>query len=127
MHTTRDNHYVPQWYQKGFVSNPGDKLVYLNFSPDTKSLPNGKVITFNDRSHWSTSQCFYQTDLYTTFFGAHINDDIEKFLFGKIDDTGARGIRAPLHLIAEFAPAPGENTVLSSCALNDSTPEDAEY
>ena len=94
MPKTRDNHYVPQWYQKGFLSNPGDKLVYLNLSPDTKSLPNGKVITYNDRSHWSTSQCFYQTDLYTTFFGTHINDDIEKFLFGKIDDVGAQAIRA---------------------------------
>lgn len=94
MSKTRDNHYVPQWYQNGFLSNPGDKLIYLNLRPDTKSLPNGKVITFNDRSYGSTSQCFYQTDLYTTFFGAHINDDIEKFLFGKIDDVGARAIRA---------------------------------
>jgi hypothetical protein len=32
--------------------------------------------------------------LYTTFFGAHINDEIERLLFGKIDDSGARSVHA---------------------------------
>lgn len=94
MSKTRDNHYVPQWYQKGFLSRRAEKLVYLNLSPDIKPLSDGTVINYNDRSHRPTSKCFYQTDLYTTFFGPHINDDIETFLFGKIDDAGARAISA---------------------------------
>ena len=94
MSKTRDNHYVPQWYQKGFLKNNSNKLCYLDLYPDKKELPDGRIITFNDRHDWPTSKCFYQTDLYTTFFGDYINDDIEKFLFGKIDDSGARAIRA---------------------------------
>jgi hypothetical protein len=94
MSKTRENHYVPQWYQKGFLKNNSNKLCYLDLYPDKKELPDGRIITFNDRHDLPTSKCFYQTDLYTTFFGDYINDDIEKFLFGKIDDSGARAIRA---------------------------------
>lgn len=94
MSTTRDNHYVPEWYQKGFLQNDTDKLCYLDLSPDKKELPNGRIVIFNDRHNWHTSKCFYQTDLYTTFFDNYINDDVETFLFGKIDDSGARAIRA---------------------------------
>jgi hypothetical protein len=94
MSKTRDNHYVPQWYQKGFLKNDSNILCYLDLYPDKKELPDGRIITFNDRHNWPTSRCFYRTDLYTTFFGNYIIDDIEKFLFGKIDDSGARAIRA---------------------------------
>ena len=94
MSKTRDNHYVPEWYQKGFLQNDTDKLCYLDLTPDKKELPNGRIVVFNDRHDWHTSKCFYQTDLYTTFFGNYINDDVETFLFGKIDDSGARAIRA---------------------------------
>lgn len=94
MSKTRDNHYVPQWYQKGFLKNESNKLCYLDLNPDKNKLPDERIITFNDRHNWPTSRCFYQTDLYTTFFGNYINDEIEKFLFGKIDDLGARAVRA---------------------------------
>lgn len=94
MSKTRNNHYVPQWYQKGFLSSASNKLHYLNLSPDTKKLPDGRVITFNNRDQFPPSKCFYQTDLYTTFFGDYINDDIEKLLFGKVDCSGAKAIRA---------------------------------
>lgn len=92
---TRNNHYVPQWYQKGFLKeNKKNSLIYRNIHPDKKELTNGKIITFNDKSNEPTSNCFYQTDLYTTIFGNYINDDVEKFLFGKIDDFGSRAVRA---------------------------------
>ena len=84
MSKTRNNHYVPQWYQKGFLKSDSNKLCYLDLNPDKKVLADGRIITFNDRHNWPTSRCFYQTDLYTTIFGNYINDDIEKFLFGKI-------------------------------------------
>ncbi len=102
MSKTRDNHYVPQWYQKGFLTNPDDKLYYLDLTPDKilypdgtpVTLPDGTAKTHKDLKHWPISKCFYQTDLYTTSFGQYINDDIERFLFGRIDDEGARAVRA---------------------------------
>jgi len=94
MSKTRDNHYVPRWYQKGFLSSKSNQLHYLDLAPDTKLLPDGQIIIMNSRSMRPISKCFYHTDLYTTFFGGYINDDIEKFLFGKIDDVGAKAVRA---------------------------------
>jgi hypothetical protein len=90
---SRDNHYVPQWYQRGFLLNDLNQLHYLDLTPDTKQLPNGSVITINSNKIKSTSQCFYKTDLYTTFFSDHINDDIEQKLFGEIDNTGAIAVK----------------------------------
>lgn len=95
MSKTRDNHYVPQWYQRGFLKDDKkNNLIYLNLHPDQKELPNGKVITFNDQRNEPTSKCFFKTDLYTTFFGSYINDDVETFLFGKIDESGSKAVRA---------------------------------
>ena len=91
---SRDNHYVPQWYQRGFLSGESSKLHYLDLNPETITLPDSTVKKLNSKWQRPTSQCFYQTDLYTTFFGSHINDEIERLLFGKIDDTGAKAVRA---------------------------------
>ncbi|HAL82726.1 MAG TPA: hypothetical protein DCO83_11210 [Mucilaginibacter sp.] len=90
---TRNNHYVPQWYQKGFTAE-SNQLQYLDLSPDKKKLPNGKIITFNDRKLLPPSQCFFEYDLYTTFFGPFISDIFETRLFGKIDDEGSKAVRA---------------------------------
>ena len=92
INVTRNNHYVPQWYQRGFLTSESNELVYLDLSPDTKKLPDGRVITMNSRSSRPTSKCFCQRDVYTTFFGDDINDGIERILFGQIDDSGARAI-----------------------------------
>lgn len=91
---TRNNHYVPQWYQKGFLADPKNKLFYLDLTPGTITLPDDRVITMKSLTQRARSSCFYQTDLYTTFFGSYINDEIETKLFGKIDDSGSRAIRA---------------------------------
>ena len=91
---TRDNHYVPEWYQRGFLADGASKLHYLDLTPDSKTLPGGRVVTFHSHRYKAVSQCFFQTDLYTTFFGRYINDDIERLLFGAIDDTGSRAVRA---------------------------------
>jgi len=48
----------------------------------------------NSRSTRPTSQCFYQSDLYTTLFGNYINDEMERILFGEIDDIGEKAVRA---------------------------------
>ncbi len=102
MPQTRDNHYVPQWYQRGFLFKPTDQLCYLDLTPDKimrpdgtpVMLPDGTLKTHNSLNHSYTSQCFYQTDLYTTFFGPFINDEIEKKLFGEIDNTGSKAVWA---------------------------------
>ncbi|MFT5138042.1 MAG: hypothetical protein ACI8XV_003090 [Arenicella sp.] len=102
MSKTRDNHFVPQWYQKGFLSNPENNLFFLDLTPDEILYPNGTPVTLPDGTakkhrhlnHFPTSKCFYQKDLYTTFFGQYISDDIETLLFGKVDDEGAKAVRA---------------------------------
>lgn len=94
MSKTRDNHFVPQWYQEGFFQAGHSKYRYLDLSPKTTTLPNGKSFTAKHRFTSATSQCFYQTDLYTTFFGSSINDEIERKLFGGIDDWGSKAVRA---------------------------------
>ena len=71
-----------------------NKLYYLDLDPETITLPSGKTKTLNYKWQRPTSQCFYQTDLYTTFFGSFISDEIERLLFGEIDDTGAKAVRA---------------------------------
>lgn len=90
---TRNNHYVPQWYQKGFSLN-GKKLHYLNLSPDEITLKDGRVIKHNERQMLPPSQCFFEYDLYTTFFGPFISDLIETELFGEIDNIGSKAVKA---------------------------------
>ena len=94
MSKTRNNHYVPQWYQEGFQFASSNQLYYLDLDPRKIVLPNGSTTTERACNIWPRSKCFMKTDLYTTFFGQEINDDIERILFGKIDDSGARAIRA---------------------------------
>ncbi|MDM5264507.1 DUF4238 domain-containing protein [Sulfurovum sp. XTW-4] len=90
---TRDNHYVPQWYQRGFLFNRSDKLHYLDLHPEKKILANARTIFMNEYSMRHPSTSFYGTDLYTTYFGKFINDEIERKLFGEIDNNGARAIK----------------------------------
>ncbi|WP_229007336.1 DUF4238 domain-containing protein [Methylophilus sp. Leaf408] len=91
---TRLNHYVPEWYQKGFIQNSYDKLHYLNLSPNQIILHDGNIKLHRAKSFNSPASCFNQKDLYTTFFGIEINDDIEKLLFGSIDTKGAVAVKA---------------------------------
>ena len=95
MSVTRNNHYVPQWYQEGFFEPGRSSLAYVDMAPDQKVLPDGRVIVQN--SAWddtSTSRAFRQKDLYSTFFGTSVNDEIERRLFGDIDGRGSKAVRA---------------------------------
>ena len=94
MLVTRKNHYVPQWYQRGFLLDDCKQLFHLDLDPDTKTLPDGRVVTMNSRRRLGSAACFFATDLYTTFFRGHVNDEIERFLFGQIDTSGSRAVRA---------------------------------
>ena len=94
MTITRDNHYVPQWYQKGFTVERANELCHLLQKKIT--LPNERIKDISSTKWYTSAQCFYKTDLYTTDFGSYINDDIEKKLFGDIDSTGALAVKAYL-------------------------------
>jgi hypothetical protein len=91
MTTTRRNHYVPVWYQKGFVSADPRRLFHLDLNPQQgeQGRGGGQV---TKRS--APKQCFWSHDLYTTLFFGAPNDAIERFLFGAIDNDGALAVRA---------------------------------
>ena len=90
---TRDNHYVPQWYQRGFMANGKHKLHVLNLQPEAKSLPTGQIVLEPEVEEHGPKQAFVERDLYTIRWGRLLNDDIETFLFGKIDKSGADAVR----------------------------------
>ncbi|HEY1946742.1 MAG TPA: DUF4238 domain-containing protein, partial [Bryobacteraceae bacterium] len=95
MSKARDNHYVPEWYQRGFLlDEKKGQLRYLDFEPYRIPLPDGTIKEIRAPRSKFPSQCFFQTDLYTTVFGSYVNDDIERFLFGNIDTKGSRAVRA---------------------------------
>ncbi len=90
----RSNHYVPQWYQRGFLAPDQSRLFHLNLKPDLKPLPDGRQVPRKALHEWGTNSCFVEFDLYTTHFGPIVNDDVEKYLFGIIDDRGSKAVRA---------------------------------
>lgn len=92
--TTRKNHYVPIWYQKGFLLNGKKKLHYHDLRPKEIHLPDGSTTHHRNNFESYPSQCFYETDLYSTFLGTNIDDKIEKKFFGTIDTQGAPAIEA---------------------------------
>jgi hypothetical protein len=94
MSKTRNNHYVPQWYQEGFFETGRNTLDYLDMKPPQKVLNDGRIITERALFDAPTSRAFRQLDLYSTFFGTSINDEIERRLFGNIDARGSNAIRA---------------------------------
>jgi hypothetical protein len=94
MSKTRNNHYVPQWYQEGFFEAGRNTLAYLDMKPPQTVLKDGRVITHKAKFDAPTSRAFQQRDLYSTFFGTSVNDEIERRLFGEIDTRGSKAIKA---------------------------------
>ena len=91
---SRDNHYVPRWYQEGFFEPGKNSLAHLDLQPVRYNLPDGSTKTGKSLSYRPTSRCFVEADLYSTFFGTSVNDEIERMLFGAVDRGGAAAIRA---------------------------------
>ena len=94
MSVTRNNHYVPQWYQRQFFEPGQTTLAYLDMEPPRHILADGQEVIGRAIFKSPTSRCFFQTDLYSTFFGTSVNDEIERRLFGTIDGQGAEAVRA---------------------------------
>lgn len=94
MPKTRNNHYVPQWYQEGFFEPSRNTYSYLDLTPRRHTLSDGRMVTEKSKFVSPTSRAFCQRDLYSTFFGTAVNDEIERKLFGDIDARGALAVRA---------------------------------
>lgn len=94
MTKARNNHYVPQWYQEGFFEPGRNTYAYLDLNPRQHVLPGGRVVPSKSKFISPTSRAFSQRDLYSTFFGTSVNDEIERKLFGDIDTRGAPAVRA---------------------------------
>lgn len=90
----RNNHYVPQWYQKRFI--PSDKteraLYHLELKPRAWIDPRGKIHQIDPLKHQGTRLCFVEEDLYTQQFGSSLSTRIEKEFFGTIDRNGKKAI-----------------------------------
>ncbi|MBR8458103.1 DUF4238 domain-containing protein [Burkholderia dolosa] len=91
---TRKNHYVPRWYQRGFLAPQQSRLHVLDLAPQDRTLPNGMVVSGSPLSESSPKYAFVELDLYTTRFGDILNDEVERLLFGPIDKSGAEAVRA---------------------------------
>lgn len=88
------HHYVPQWYQNGFVAgtHPNNKLYYLNLKPDNIVDASGRIRQHSGMRRYGTPSCFYEEDLYTTRFGKWESSEIEEKFFGDIDNKGKDAI-----------------------------------
>ena len=74
---TRNNHYVAQWYQEGFFEPGRNTLRYWTCTPTSVSS-----LTADDHPNAKfdapTSRAFVEKELYSTFFGTSVNDEIER-------------------------------------------------
>ncbi|HET7320475.1 MAG TPA: DUF4238 domain-containing protein [Candidatus Saccharimonadales bacterium] len=91
----KNNHYVPQWYQEGFIPSdePVRNLQYLDLNPATFTKPDGRLIKDKDVRPWGPSKCFAEPDLYTRWFGAERNTQVEELFFGRIDAKARDSIK----------------------------------
>lgn len=90
----RQNHYVPIWYQRRFFAGGKTSLYYLDLDPLKKELADGRTVVGRAISTLAPKSCFWTHDLYTTQCGTTFNDEIERYLFGEIDNAGAKAVRA---------------------------------
>jgi len=90
----RNNHYVPEWYQKRFLPHEqaNQELFYLDMRPET--FLDGRGVSHIRRAlkHWGFGKCFMERDLYTTRFGSQESVEIEKQFFGAIDSNGRKAV-----------------------------------
>ncbi|MGO7153209.1 DUF4238 domain-containing protein [Rhizobium leguminosarum] len=94
MSVTRNNHYVPQWHQTRFMQPGSNTLSYLDLKPTVHTKGDGALVPGKSLFQTPTVRAFCTRDLYSTFFGTDVNDEIERRLFGNIDARGADAIRA---------------------------------
>lgn len=91
----RNNHYVPEWYQKLFIdSTEKDRvLYYLDLKPDTFTDSRGVSHPTNVLRKVGPRKCFAENDLYTATFGSYDSTKIEQVFFGDIDTKGRGAVK----------------------------------
>jgi uncharacterized protein YchJ len=94
MAVTRKNHYVPQWHQERFFAPGKTTLCLLDLNPPSFPRGDGTVAIGRYLFDSPSSRAFVEDDLYSTFFGGEVNDEIERIFFGDIDRRGAEAVRA---------------------------------
>lgn len=94
MQQSHKHHYVPEWYQRRFMLPHQKSYFRLDIDPEIVKAPNGKTIKKGEVCTKGPGKYFYESNLYTTVHFREENDDIEKYLFGKIDTIGAKAIAA---------------------------------
>ncbi len=92
MSKTKKNHYIAQWYQKGFFYDSKDKLHHLNLSPDRINSLKESIKYHNNYTIKSPANIFFTEHLYSTFLENNFNDSVERILFGNIDNIGSRAV-----------------------------------
>lgn len=90
----RNNHYVPQWYQKRFipVSQKDRELYYLNLKPEIFTDSKGKNHQARAIRRQGFRKCFAEENLYTTRLGSVESTVIEERFFGEIDRNGRKAV-----------------------------------
>ena len=90
------NHYVPIWYQQRFLQKSQTSYYRLDKSSGFLSIPRIGCRKNKDISHKGCRKFFCEEDLYTTssLFSGEQNDEIERYLFGRIDSIGKRALEA---------------------------------
>ena len=92
MALARRNHFVPQWYQRRFLTAAGDRFYYLDLKPDTVVSPGGTSYQRRALLRWGPQRCFYTDDLYTLKLGRWGSDIVERQFFGPLDARGERAV-----------------------------------
>ncbi|WP_415770191.1 DUF4238 domain-containing protein [Pseudomonas sp. LB3P38] len=89
------HHYVPQWYQRGFLLEGYTVLKILDMHPEVFRDDNGVIVGKGRQILTKGPDAwFFERNLYTTRVLGEPNDDIERLLFGEIDRTGKEAIKA---------------------------------
>ena len=90
----KNNHYVPQWYQRHFLphNQENKELFYLNLKPKIAVDSDGISHILNPIHKTGFKYCFAEEDLYTTRFGKEESTKIEQMFFGKIDSNGKKAV-----------------------------------
>jgi len=89
-----NHHYVPRWYQRQFLPPEGGEFFVLDKSPaKAVQCADGMIRKINnvrEIRRRGTEKLFQQRGLYSAALLGVAEDEFERFLFGRIDDTGAR-------------------------------------
>ena len=94
MQDSHKHHYVPEWYQRRFMMEGQTVYHRLNLNPEIVKTPSGKTIKIGELLSKGPKRFFFEFDLYTTKYFGYQNDDIERYLFGKIDSLGSLALPA---------------------------------